>query len=165
MLNKFCGVCPCSLVMRHTDYEPMFCLVSTAYGYMANKQNKGSFLCGASQGNKGTRHKGTPLGYRVLKIKDLFPSHMDTGPNRSIFIWGQLEQSGIPEYYQPIYRSSNERDMHKTTMRCLQEGVMGTGYGTPPHRLVAVQQHLTELFGNRVISVYIDVEWPQGLLT
>ena len=32
--------------------------------------------------------------------------------------------------------------------------------GAPPHRLVAVRQRLAELFGNRVIAVYNEVEWP-----
>ncbi len=33
----------------------------------ATKQNEGC-LCGASQGNKGTRQKGTAYGYMALKV-------------------------------------------------------------------------------------------------
>ncbi len=28
-----CGVCPCSLVTRHTYIEPLFCLLGTTYGH------------------------------------------------------------------------------------------------------------------------------------
>ncbi len=46
-----CGVCPCSLVTRHTDNEPLFCLVGTTYGY-SHKAKQRVIICVA-------RHKGT----------------------------------------------------------------------------------------------------------
>ena len=32
--------------------------------------------------------------------------------------------------------------------------------GAPAHRLITVRDRLRELFGNRVIALYQDVEWP-----
>ena len=32
--------------------------------------------------------------------------------------------------------------------------------GAPAHRLVAVKKRLAEVFGNRVIALYHDVDWP-----
>ncbi len=57
-----CDVCPCSHVTRHTDNEPLFCLVGTTYGYSTEPTTKVHCLCGATQGENAIRHKGTAYG-------------------------------------------------------------------------------------------------------
>ncbi len=51
-----CGMCPCSLVMCHTDNEPLF----SGSIHILYPLSKTTVFCvyGASQGNKGTHHKG-----------------------------------------------------------------------------------------------------------
>ncbi len=64
----------CSLLTRHIeiDREPLFCSVAVSMLYPLSK-TKAHGLCGASQGNKDTRHKGTAYGYRALMV--LVPIH------------------------------------------------------------------------------------------
>ncbi len=50
-----CGVCLCSFVTRHTDDEPLFCLVAVSI-IVPLSETKVHCLCGESQGKKGTRH-------------------------------------------------------------------------------------------------------------
>ena len=61
-----CGVCPCSLLTRHTDNEPLICLVAVSIMLYPLNKTKVRYLCGAPQANKSTRHKGTADGYRAL---------------------------------------------------------------------------------------------------
>ena len=60
-----CGVCPCSLVMRHTENEPLFCLVAISI-CCTQKAKQRFIVCVACQ--KGTR------AYTTRK------QPMDTGP-------------------------------------------------------------------------------------
>ncbi len=61
-------MCPCSLVTHQTDNEPLFCLVGTTW-IRPLRKTKVHYLCGVSQGNKGTCHKGTAYGYRALDAR------------------------------------------------------------------------------------------------
>ena len=64
-----CSLVACTLVTHHTDNEPLICLVQVAVSIILYPLSITTihYLCGASQGNKGTRHKGTAYGYRALQ--------------------------------------------------------------------------------------------------
>ncbi len=70
-----------SLVTRHTDNEPLFCLVAVS-----------TYVEPTKQGNKGTRRKGTSDGYNALETITNTNSHcmsafkLEKAKQRELFI-------------------------------------------------------------------------------
>ena len=68
--SKSSKISPTGLLFpaMYADNKPLFCFVGTTYGHGHSAKINVHSLCGASQGNKGTRHKGTSYGYRALGV-------------------------------------------------------------------------------------------------
>ena len=88
--------------------------------------------------------------------------------DRTLWQWSDNRAILLQQKYLWFELSADDQRCDTSTPTALSEAswgsipkfMVGTRYGPPAHRLDAVRERLRELFGQHVIALYHNVEWP-----